>query len=300
MKTLTEVLLPRATEMDEAFVQGADDGFWTPKGHRHSRRRERHLDAAWSWAHYRTQYEMDNRAAPLLTPPHGNRKLDKATIPSYGLTLQHYVQRVSSRLVVNACPHAGECVKVCVLNNGYGTEPRVIRARKAKTGFLVQNPPAFAYLLGYELAKASKKHDRILFRPNVNSDVRWDLIIPSMFHPDVVGQMISYGYTKDPFVLDTDGWVTSNYRLAYSWNETSDERAVHEFLLRGGSVAVVTSRKKGAPTVQWQGVNGEHFHVLDADKTDEWMFRTSAIGDLSAKGSARKLIGKSAGFVVST
>ena len=60
---------------------------------------------------------------------------------------------------------------------------------------------------------------------------------------------------------------------------------------RGGSVAVVTDRKPTAPITQWSTVP-----VVDADLTDEWIFRSGVIGDLSAKGKARKLIGRS-GFV---
>jgi hypothetical protein len=294
MKTLTEHLLPHAEAMDEYFVRGS---------HRASRHE---LGLAQKlWASYRAKRGFVERVTPLLTPPDANAKLIKGVTPSYGLTLQHTTTRVRKGLIVNACPHAGDCQRVCVLDNGNGSFVAVQEARRAKVDFLCSQPRAFAYLLGWELAAAQHKHGRILFRPNVNSDVRWDLVLPAMFHPDVTGGMTSYGYTKDPFVLDTDGWVTNTYRLAYSWNETSDPAAVWSFLERGGSVAMVTDRRKGhfqQRQVHMPGADHlfiNHYRHLDADLTDEWMFEPGVIGDLSAKGRARRLISKS-GFVVTT
>ena len=188
---------------------------------------------------------------------------------------------------------------MCVLNNGHGNRSSVIEARKAKTSWLVENPRGFSYLLGYELAGVEKKWGKALFRPNVNSDVRWELLLPSLTSGRVLPGITSYGYTKDPFILDTDGWADEAYRVAYSWNENSDLDPVIAFIDRGGSVAVVTSRRKGAPVGEHQGLLGYNnaHRVRDADKTDEWMFERGTVGDLSAKGKARSLIGKS-GFVV--
>lgn len=288
MKTITEILLPLAHKMDTALVEGARD--WEAGGSSRNLRTARMLYVD----HRSTNYGFEPIFQPLLTAPAHNAKLAKGSVPSYGLTLQHYVQRITKRLIVNACPHAGDCTKVCVLDNGHGSFETVQRGRRSKTAFLVQQPWAFAYLLGRELARAQAARP-ILFRPNVNSDVRWDLILPSLFS-GTFENMTSYGYTKDPFVLDTNGWVTPSYRLAYSWNENSRWTAVETFIYRGGSVAMVTARKKGAPV-------GSYItpltRVVDADLTDEWMFQAGVIGDLSAKGRARRLIGKS-GFVVTT
>jgi len=294
MKSLTEVLLPSAAEMDEWFRMGVEDRRHpTPEG------RARRRQAGWSWAQHRHARGFADLDSALLTPPNGNIKLLKSVIPTYGLTLQHYVKRVNTHLVVNGCPHAGDCVKVCVLNNGHGNRSSVIEARKAKTSWLVENPRGFSYLLGYELAGVEKKWGKALFRPNVNSDVRWELLLPSLTSGRVLPGITSYGYTKDPFILDTDGWADEAYRVAYSWNENSDLDPVIAFIDRGGSVAVVTSRRKGAPVGEHQGLLGYNnaHRVRDADKTDEWMFERGTVGDLSAKGKARSLIGKS-GFVV--
>lgn len=307
MKTLTEHLLPHAADMDTYFRRGAERA-----------KRHEYVLAQKLFNSYREKRGFaGDYNAPLLTPPSANLKLKKGVTPSYGLTLQHTTTRVKRGLVVNACPNAGDCQKVCVLDDGHGMHDSVQEARRAKVDFLCEQPRAFALKLGWELKAACVKHGRawkgsgviptpILFRPNVNSDVRWDLLIPSLFSGDdaIFGRgwsPASYGYTKDPFVLDTDGWITPHYRLAYSWNENSDPEAVITFLERGGSVAVVTDRKKGAPIPERYlfGIYGAIGRGVDADKTDEWMFQRGVIGDLSAKGRARRLIGKS-GFVVTT
>jgi hypothetical protein len=68
--------------------------------------------------------------------------------------------------------------------------------------------------------------------------------------------------------------------------------------MRGGAVAVVTSRVKGTP-VGSVFPFGTTASAVDADITDEWMLTPGAVvGDLSAKGKARKLIGRSRFVVV--
>jgi len=256
------------------------------------------------WAQIRRRYGFKAVPTPLLTPPAANAKLAKGETPAYGLTLQHYVtsfQAVDThrRITVNACPYAGDCVKVCVLNNGNGAYPAVQRARKAKTEFLVRYPLSFVAILAWELVQAEAKHGRILFRPNVNSDVAWERVLPSLTFGALLPGVMSYGYSKRPEVLETNGWLAPAYRVAYSWNEKSEPGCWFDFMHRGGSVAVVTSRKKSDPTSQNLAPG---FETRDADISDEWIFETDqwgrgVIGDLSAKGKARSLIGKS-GFVV--
>jgi hypothetical protein len=257
------------------------------------------------WDDVRDEWDLTRCHPSLLTLGSHNLKLAKGLRKVSGLTLQHHVQRISKRLVVNACPNAGDCTAVCVLDNGNGGFHKVQIARRCKTAFLVEQPMAFAYLYGWDLARDSLGVDDYLHRPNVNSDVAWERLLPSLVNGTALPNVTCYGYTKRPEVLDTDGWLGTKYRVAYSWNEKSRNPAVAEFIRRGGSVAVVTSRKKDTP-VDPDGVLDVMFTVwsrettiLDADKTDEWIFENGVIGDLSAKGRARRLIGKS-GFVVST
>ena len=248
----------------------------------------------------------------LLTPPDANHKLDGASVKSYGLTLAHFrsvlpactmtiagVEVTFAELRLNACPSAGHCTRVCVLNNGNGRYDSVQRAWRWRLDLLARHPESFARILAWELTKAVRKYGRILFRPNVNSDVAWQLILPSLTNGAIAG-VTSYGYSKLPSTIEVDGWLGSAYRVAYSWNERSDADAVAAFIARGGAVAIVTSRRKGDAVVAGTpfGTDAGNVNIVDADKTDEWMLTNGAvIGDLSAKGKARDLIGRSR-FVV--
>lgn len=284
MIDLTDHLLT----FDSTLDQGLKDGLNAEKA------TIKNAKAAWSKV--RVAYGLGAAATELLTAPDANLKLAKATAPSYGLTLQHYVQKLSFGLVINACPKAGDCTKVCVLDNGFGLYPRVQTARRAKTEFLATEPYHFGVLLARELAKACDGR-KILLRPNVNSDLQWECIAPSLTSGELFGDsIISYGYSKLPDTLvHNGGWVDTRYRVSYSWNEQSkDTTAAADFLRSGGNIAIVTDRKPGDEIKQWS------WHkVVDADKTDEWILEHDGVwGDLSAKGRARKLIDTS-GFVTS-
>jgi hypothetical protein len=291
IKDLTDYVLPHAAVMDAAFVEGYNDGFTG------RRRKREHVD---NYANTRGDLGLRRKFGRLTTPGEANRKLDGASVYTIGLTIDSYVQRIDLGngvfIVLNACPNAGHCVKVCVVKNGNGRYSRVQEAWRIRSTFLCRHPESFAYVLGWELGEAARKHDKVLFRPNVNSDVAWQRLIPSAFDGVTMPTVKSYGYSKRPETLKGDGQMAPTLTVAYSWNETSKPRQVRAFQQRGGNVAVVTSRKKGTPV-------GVHFPfgttamAADADKTDEWMFERGIVGDLSAKGKARSLIGKS-GFVV--
>ena len=250
-------------------------------------------------ASVRAAYGFAERVVPLLTPPLANVKLAGADTPSYGLTLHSFRTVLPARdgfprLVLNLCPNAGHCVKVCVVKNGNGRFRTTEMAWLWRTDLLARNPLSFVRILAWELHLAIVKHGAILFRPNVNSDLAWQRVLPSLTEGYLAG-MTSYGYSKRPETLAGDGWMGSAYRVAYSWNETSDAVAVSAAVANGVPVAVVTSRRKGADVVDaLPFVSGP---IVDADKTDEWMLSGAVTGDLSAKGKARSLIGRSR-FVV--
>jgi hypothetical protein len=290
MQEFTDFLEPFAAEMDLYL----EVGYWDAI---HGDRR-----AKWARdAYIAVREEMGRKGfARVTTPGEANDKLDKASVYTMGLTIDSYVQRIylspKRYIILNACPKAGDCVAVCVVKNGNGGFPKVREAWRIRSTLLARDPGAFSYLVGFELGEAVRKRDRILFRPNVNSDIAWERLWPSLTSGALRG-ILSYGYSKRLEVLDTDGWVDEAYRVAYSWNEKSSFLAILPFLDRGGSVAMVTSRRKGDPPMETLSDIEVEYDVLDADKTDEWVFTEGAIGDLSAKGKARKLIGKS-GFVV--
>lgn len=290
MPTMTDHLTPHAVEMNGMLILGARQYGTTEGG-------KRYRQYSLVFAVMRGEYGLARKPAPLLTDPTSNMKLDKSTRVAYGLTLQHHVVRLHSGEIVNLCPNAGACTKGCVLNNGQGAYPTVQRARDAKTAFLFHSPDLFAYMVGYELAKALAKHDDtgIDFRPNVNSDIEWEKLLPDLFNGAVFGDSLwAYGYTKNQYVLATDGWLASHYRVAFSANEhckVTDLR-VKAFLKRGGSVAVVTNRQPDWRTNQQIEQWSKAATVVDASKDDSWVWEHGVIGDLAAKGKLRRYIGK--------
>ena len=253
-------------------------------------------------AKVRAAHGFMEREAPLLTPPNANHKLAGAKVASYGLTLHSFRTVLPARddfeaLSINTCPNAGHCVKVCVVKNGNGRFASTQRGWMWRTDLFARHPESFVAILAWELSQAVRKHGEILFRPNVNSDVAWQRLLPSMVNGHLAG-MTSYGYSKRPETLTSDaGWMGSAYRVAYSWNESSDAATVDAAVANGVPVAVVTSRRKGSSVVTSLPFAGTN--VVDADATDEWMLSASGsvTGDLSAKGKARSLVGKSR-FVV--
>jgi hypothetical protein len=239
------------------------------------------------WAAYRQVRGFKYSSPKLFTYPDGQAKLNKSEAFSVGLTLQH-----SDRAGVESCPWRGECTAICVLDNGNGRYPMTQKARDVKTKFLFDHPQAFMILLGQELRELSAKHERVLVRLNMNSDLRFYKILPALVNGELFPNLFFYDYTKNPAILSTNGMVANNYRLVYSVNESSNMVKVREFVANGGTAAIVTSRtKKQAPPASFMGLP-----VVDGDITDNRYDEHGAWVDLSAKGKARFLIGKS-GFV---
>lgn len=252
-----------------------------------------HDEADWRIADLREEFGFKRRVAPLLTPPDAQHKLSMASMPSFGLTLAH--AEMSS---VNMCPWRGDCEEPCVVSNGNGRYDSVQRAWLWRTEFAAWSPYLFVDRLGEELGMAVSKYGNVLFRPDVNSDAAWHRLLPALGE---VRAVRPYGYTKNKGILGHH--KIGGFTYAYSWNEKSNVDAVRQHLLAGGCVAVVTNRSKGervdgAALRRFFGVEGAGVRVADADVTDEWMFKPSTIGDLTAKGKARKMIGKSAFVVV--
>jgi hypothetical protein len=296
MKTLTKQV---ADNIEPDVVAAA---LYTGQGAAHHRGHAALAAARSAVAATRARYGFESVAAPILTDPASNMKLAKGDTPAYGITLQHHVTTLESGLRVNACPKAGQCTAVCVLDTGSGAYHSVQRARKWKTHLLAHEPFHFFVMLGYEIERAVMRHGTIYLRPNVNSDVAWEQIAPALVDGSVFGDAVTfYGYTKLEYVLyegggyKGDGWITPHYRVAYSYNEKSVgmDAVIEGFMCRGGSMAVVTNRKRAIgyrkepeALVQWH----TWCEVLDADLSDEWIFQSSVIGDLAAKGKATKLI----------
>lgn len=286
--------------------------------------RDPRMQAAWNRA---AEVQFDNgmqaRTRRLLTEPDANHKLAKGKIPAFGLTLFHHVMRSTEfdetgrSLVINACPWAGDCVRMCVINNNRGRMESVRLGWRWRTDFFIRYPVDFVMCLAWSIERAASVRN-IYLRPNVNSDVEWETLVPALVDGTIFGdRVVFYGYTKNPAVLAGDGWVTPTYRQAYSWSETSQLPQVQQFIARGGSVAVVTNRRYDShvkqPIHQWARPNGDgpnnsttwywrmvEHTVVDADESDEWIFQPSVIGDLAFKpnDSGVRRWGMGSSFVV--
>lgn len=285
-RTLTSLLLAQSAELDSRYRAGVADGkFGLPCP----------PIVLSDIAHVRQGRGFKAIVSDLLTPPDAQHKLAMGTVPSYGMTLAH--ADISG---TELCAwRTDSCTAVCVLNNGNGRYDSVRRAWLWRTDLWTNHPLSAAYRMGWEIGKALRVKPEILFRPDVNSDIAWHRIIPSLGSTD---GMNVYGYSKNPALL-SDGFTADGFAYAFSWSENANLDKVRTHLLNGGKVAVVTSRKRGqsvdATAVRsFFGVT-DTVTVADADETDEWMLATGpVIGDLTAKGKARELINVS-GFVVS-
>lgn len=223
--------------------------------------------------------------AKLLTYPEHQKKLGKSETYTVGLTLQH-----ANVAGIEMCQwRTKACTATCVLDSGNGRYGTVQSARNVRTEFLQELPDVFAVLLFDEISRVAAKHDDVLVRLNVNSDIPWHELMPSMFQ-HVWDNVRFYDYTKNPAVLNVDGgMVAPTYRVVFSVSErdrTADKlRAVHNFVSSGGTAAVVTVRRKDdAPATQWMGLP-----VVDGDAHDDRFSESGVIVDLYAKGKARQL-----------
>ena len=236
------------------------------------------------WAAFRERHGFKYDAPKLFTYPSSQAKLAKSEQFTVGLTLQHAA--VSG---VETCPWRGECARVCVLDNGNGRYANTQQGRNVKTLFLYEHPEEFTRLLAHELRGLSATYERVLVRLNVNSDLRWYRILPTLVDGSTFSNVYFYDYTKNAAVLSGAGMVAANYRAVYSVNEGSNLEKVAAFVARGGTAAIVTTRKKNTPPPStFMGLP-----VVDGDSTDNRFDERGTWVDLAAKGKARALIGNS-------
>lgn len=271
-QVLSFLLESKGAQLDAAFNEGVD-GVGVK-------------DAKLSWKTFR----MDNgfgSYANLLTLPDVQHKLKKSKIYTVGLTIQH--ANVSG---IETCAWRGHCTSVCVLDNGNGRYSSVQKARNVKTQFLAKHPDDFLRILGSEIKKHSDENEKVLVRLNVNSDLRWYSILPTLSngHPKMSNVCI-YDYSKNPAILQGNGKVGEKYRVIYSVNEKSELAKVQSFVSRGGTAALVTNRKKnGKVLASFLG-----FSVVDGDLSDDRYHEEGVWVDLAAKGKARQM--PNVGFV---
>jgi len=228
------------------------------------------------------------RLPRLLTLPERQHKLGLSKRRSVGLTLAP--ADMSGDYDVCSWRTAA-CTAACVIATaGKGIFPNVRRGRVAKTKVLGREPQAFLTRLVGELEAQVARHGPLDFRPNVGSDLRWELICPALFTLDGVRV---YDYTKAPRRARAQGQAYDRLVFSVSEARRSQGEAL-DWLRAGGNVAVVFDTKRGHDLpATFAG-----FPVLDGDQADSRADDPAgAVVGLRAKGAARRVVGSAGGFV---
>ena len=201
-------------------------------------------------------------------------------INQYGLALA----QSDASDVVNVCSFATDgCRRACIAEFGKGGIPNVKFARTVKTIALHRMPGLFIKRLASEIKSKVALEGEIFCRLNDYSDLRWELIAPTLFDIDGVTY---WDYSKHPRrnVKDID-----NYTVVYSASERFNDDKIPSLSSRYDGVAVVFSDYPTFTTYKETPVKlGIHDNLADMTKDG---FTVIA---LKAKGKART---DSSGFV---
>ena len=205
-------------------------------------------------ADYRAAAGFKRCTAKLVTLD--NAKLSKSLRPSYGLSLSP----AATSGAWNVCPWSTPgCRGVCLSTAGNGRYSSVTRARCYRTLLLGDHPAAFIARMADEIRALVRRVGPINFRPNIVSDLRWELIAPGLMSiPDVA----LMDYTKAPTHKRAS---LPNYRLVGSVSERDDDETIRGKVDHYGSAAVALDLPKGAPlpAVLWGRP------VVDGDLSDD-------------------------------
>ena len=187
-------------------------------------------------ADYRAAQGFKRCKARLITTDNG--KLGKSDRPSYGLSLSP----AATSGVWNICPWSTPgCRGVCLASAGIGRYDRVTRARRWRTLLLADHPAAFVARMADEIRTRVRLDGPINFRPNIVSDLRWELFAPGL--ASIEGAAL-YDYTKAPTHKRAS---LSNYRLVGSVSERDDGGTIRGKVDHYGSAAGALDLPKGAP-----------------------------------------------------
>ena len=194
-------------------------------------------------------------------------------INQYGLAL---AQSDASH-VVNVCSFATDgCRRACIAEFGKGGIPSVKFARTVKAIALHRMPELFIKRLASEIKAKVALEGEIFCRLNDYSDLRWELIAPSLFDIDGVTY---WDYTKHP---RRDVSKLDNYTVVFSAHEKFQDSKIPSLSSRYDGVAVVFSDYPTFTTYKETPVKlGIHDNL--ADMTSDG-FTVIAV---KAKGKAR-------------
>jgi hypothetical protein len=185
---------------------------------------------------YRAAQGFKRCKAPLITTD--NDKLGKSDRLSYGLSLAP----ASTSGAWNSCQWSTPgCRSVCLSTSGNGRYDSVTRAREWRTRLLAAHPAGFIARMADEIRTRVRLDGPINFRPNIVSDLRWELIAPGLMS---IPGVTLYDYTKAPIRKRSS---LPGYRLVGSVSERDDDETIRGKVDHFGSVAVALDLPKGAP-----------------------------------------------------
>ena len=185
---------------------------------------------------YRAAQGFKRCTARLITTD--NDKLGKSDRPSYGLSLSP----AATSGLWNLCPWSTPgCRGVCLATAGNGRYDTVTRARRYRTLLLADHPAAFVARMADEIRTRVRLDGPINFRPNIISDLRWELFAGGLMSID--GAAL-YDYTKAPTHKRAS---LPNYRLVGSVSERDSDETIRGKVDHFGSAAVALDLPKGAP-----------------------------------------------------
>lgn len=191
---------------------------------------------------------------------HKTIKGEKLGYKTYILYLSPFTQNSKG---INLCPHASAgCSAACLFKSGFGgMYDAVKQGRINKTEWFLSNRSEFMLQLDKEIAAAVKRHkgkDKVAFRLNGTSDIRWEKIIvrdnKNIFQ--LYPRVQFYDYTKNPKRFDIV--LPKNYHLTFSRSESNHDIAM-ELLSKGVNVAMVFNKLP-------ETYNG--YKVIVGDETD--------------------------------
>lgn len=250
----------------------------------------------------RVGYEAKPRR--ILTPGASQHKLDKNTLPSFGLMLTperglmsapHIMAAYGLTGAWNLCPRASRgCAAVCLSRSGQSGMPAQQRAQMVRTAFLLSQPYYAGLIIGAELRAAIRRHGRINLRLNTTSDIRWEIVAPEMVRALSDAGVVLYDYTA---WKPADRKPSADYALTYSAKEPENtpDDYLAGLLAEGNNVAMPFAVGRGAPLpASWHG-----FPVIDGDLSDERRNDPAGVVvGLRAKGwEWKRPGGNSAGFI---
>ena len=269
-RTLVPTALER-TLIQHGFDDAIFDGYKTsllrnPRAHHYYRANIANARATLSDGRFTTY-------RPLLTPPSSNPKMRKSARATYGLTLcpnnTFDWQGFGFDQPFNACPYASPgCMNACLHYSGKGAMSRTQYARQLRMATMLWMPYDFGWVLGYELGKAAHSHpDGILFRFNVVTDIRTELVMP---------RLLTHWGPRHPFVqpYDYTAWPMQrrapiNTHLTFSAKETTSDVEIINTIMAGYNVAIPFDVKHARDLPHEMQVNGDTVRVVDGTRTDD-------------------------------